>query len=75
MGKSNSRVKIIEKNESVGNFNGEGQYDTCDDSNQYMAMDDLGADDRDTDSETDAAGDIPVNLDNTETLYGNAKGC
>ncbi|XP_028402504.1 receptor-type tyrosine-protein phosphatase F-like [Dendronephthya gigantea] len=73
MEKTNSRVKIIERNQSIGNLQGEVEYENYNDSNQYMAMDDLDAGDRDTDSETDAAGDNPVNYDNTDTLYGNAK--
>ena len=82
--KSVSAAKIMNNTEAnVGNFNEEVEYDNYV-PRQYVAMDDLGADDghyatvenpdaddRDTDSETDAAGE---NADNSEMIYGNAKG-
>jgi hypothetical protein len=41
------------------------------DDGHYATVEDPDADDRDTDSETDAAGE---NADNSEMIYGNAKG-
>ncbi|CAB4040177.1 receptor-type tyrosine- phosphatase T-like, partial [Paramuricea clavata] len=81
--KSVSAAKIMNNTETNGgNCNEEVEYDNYVPS-QYVAMDDLGADDghyaamedpgaddRDTDSETDAAGE---NADNAEMIYGNAK--
>ena len=83
MNKTSSSTTIIKNTNAKDNhFNRETEYDNYD-SSQYVAMDDLGdnasqyvapdnlyADDRDTDSETDAYGE------NTEAaeIYGNAKG-
>ncbi len=84
MNESSSSSKMIKNTEASGSrFNEEVAYDNYD-ANQYVAMDDLvadasenvatkdpDADDRDTDSEADAA---PENADNAEIIYGNAKG-